>query len=193
MKREKKIQVETLSIIILVTLIVTIGIIIFNSLTNKRKIENFSKEATLIMGAAKNAYIAFSKEGYDFLATSNDGTTRAMCITLEGLEKNGLIDQDLSDWDGYVIIEVSEKTSYKIWLTNKKYSVTELDESEINNLKLDKNLKMYDNEKFSADVEVSFEANKKYQSACINKKLGASNNTVEVVEEETQENGEGTD
>ena len=171
MKREKKIQVETLSIIILVTLIITVGIIIFNTLTNKRKIDNFSKEAELIVGASKNAYIAFSKENLDFLATSTDGTTKAMCITIDGLEKNNFIDQDLSDWDGYVIIEMTEKTTYKIWLTNKKYTVTNLDANDLDKLKLDDNLKVYDNDKLSESVEVSFESAKKYQSACINKKI----------------------
>ena len=172
MKKDKKIQIETLTIIILVTLILTIGIMIFNSLTNKRKIENFEKQSELVVGAAKNAYIAFSKEGLDnYLVTSTDGTTRAMCITLKGLEKNNLLDQDLSNWDGYVIIEMGEKTTYKLWLTNKKYIVKGIEEQDLKKLKINDNLKKYDKEELTDDVRSSFTSSKKYESKCINEKI----------------------
>ena len=172
MKKEKRIQLETLTVIILVTLILTIGIIIFNSLTNKRKVENFEKQSELIIGAAKNAYIAFSKEGLDnYMATSTDGTTKAMCITIKGLEKNNLLSQDTSTWDGYVVIEMGEKTTYKIWLTDKKYIIKGLEESELKELKLNKNLAKYNKEELSDDVKNSFSSNKRYESKCINEKI----------------------
>ena len=172
MKKEKKIQLETFSVIILVTLILTVGIMIFNTLTTRRKVENFEKESELVIGAAKNAYIAFSKEELpNYLATSTDGTTKAMCITLKGLEKNNLLTQDLSKWDGYVVIEMGEKTTYKIWLTDKKYIIKGIEESDIKNLKINKTLEKYDKEELSDDVKNSFSSTKRYESKCINEKI----------------------
>jgi len=172
MKKEKKIQIETLTIIILVTLILTIGIMLFNSLTSKRKVENFEKQSELVIGAAKNAYIAFSKEGIEnYMATSTDGTTKAMCITLKGLEKNNLLSQDLSNWDGYVVIEMTEKTTYKIWLTNKKYIIKGIEEQELKDLKINKNLNTYDKEELADDVKNSFSSSKRYEAKCINEKI----------------------
>ncbi len=172
MKKEKKLQLETFSVIILVTLILTVGIMIFNTLTTRRKVENFEKESELVIGAAKNAYIAFSKEELpNYLATSTDGTTKAMCITLKGLEKNNLITQDLSKWDGYVVIEMGEKTTYKIWLTDKNYIIKGIEESDIKNLKINKTLEKYDKEELSDDVKNSFSSTKRYESKCINEKI----------------------
>ena len=172
MKKEKKIQLETFSVIILVTLILTVGIMIFNTLTTRRKVENFEKESELVIGAAKNAYIAFSKEELpNYLATSTDGTTKAMCITLKGLEKNNLLTQDLSKWDGYVVIEMGEKTTYKIWLTDKNYIIKGIEESDIKNLKMNKTLEKYDKEELSDDVKNSFSSTKRYESKCINEKI----------------------
>jgi hypothetical protein len=172
MKKEKKLQLETFSVIILVTLILTVGIMIFNTLTTRRKVENFEKESELVIGAAKNAYIAFSKEELpNYLATSTDGTTKAMCITLKGLEKNNLITQDLSKWDGYVVIEMGEKTTYKIWLTDKNYIIKGIEESDIKHLKINKTLEKYDKEELSDDVKNSFSSTKRYESKCINEKI----------------------
>lgn len=172
MKKEKKLQLETFSVIILVTLILTVGIMIFNTLTTRRKVENFEKESELVIGAAKNAYIAFSKEELpNYLATSTDGTTKAMCITLKGLEKNNLLTQDLSKWDGYVVIEMGEKTTYKIWLTDKNYIIKGIEESDIKNLKMNKTLEKYDKEELSDDVKNSFSSTKRYESKCINEKI----------------------
>ena len=172
MKKEKKIQLETFSVIILVTLILTVGIMIFNTLTTRRKVENFEKESELVIGAAKNAYIAFSKEELpNYLATSTDGTTKAMCITLKGLEKNNLLTQDLSKWDGYVVIEMGEKTTYKIWLTDKNYIIKGIEESDIKNLKMNKTLEKYNKEELSDDVKNSFSSTKRYESKCINEKI----------------------
>ena len=172
MKKEKKLQLETFSVIILVTLILTVGIMIFNTLTTRRKVENFEKESELVIGAAKNAYIAFSKEELpNYLATSTDGTTKAMCITLKGLEKNNLLTQDLSKWDGYVVIEMGEKTTYKIWLTDKNYIIKGIEESDIKNLKMNKTLEKYNKEELSDDVKNSFSSTKRYESKCINEKI----------------------
>ena len=87
---------------------------------------NFLSFLSLIT-IAKNVYPALEKAGkQNYIITSEDGTSKSVCITISGLEENDYFTKEYKDWDGYVIVEKQNNNyTYTLWGTNKKYVLTE--------------------------------------------------------------------
>ena len=138
----------------------------------KSDIYNSKKDATSLLSIAKNVYPALEKSGKNqYIVTSEDGTSTAVCITITGLYENDYLTKEYEDWNGYIIVEKqSNEFTYTLWGTNNKYT---LDGYSIEDLESKKVLKEYNNEEFERKVKTSFEGStgKKYNASCISKKV----------------------
>ena len=173
---------EILVIIVLVSVALVGGLAIVSVTTKKANVEEFKDEATPIVNAAKNAYLSFVIEKKDqYIATSNDGTTKAMCITINGLRENGFYSQD-NDYDGYVVVEQIDSKNFKfsLWFTDKKFVIDGYESTKIKDLSNKDGITEYKDEKFVDKVKNSFKGtteekggtgNKIYEKACVNEKI----------------------
>lgn len=182
-------NIEILFIIVMLAVAIIGGIAIFSSSTKARKLTNFKEDTNNLIKAAKASYASFSKrELTSIFATSSDGTTKGMCITIQGLKANDFLTKEYKDWDGYIVIEESSKESfnYSIWMTDQKYVINGYDASKLEDLDLDKGITLYNDETFTTKVRQNFTGTssknggtgsidgsnlKQYETRCINEKV----------------------
>lgn len=149
--------------------------------------ESFIGDAEEVVDKAKNAYAVYSKTENKYIVTSEDGTTKGMCITIDGLYENGFYSQE-HDWDGYVVIEEKNNSLfYTLWFTNKKYVIDGYESSMIKDLSIKEGtITKYNDDSFQSRVRTSFTGtsakkggtggeetinNKRYEAVCINEKV----------------------
>lgn len=180
-------NIEKLFIVVMVALAILAGVVVFSLTTRKRNIENFKGDTEHIISLAKNAYSSFDMNNNKNIVTSDDGKTKGMCITLKGLEENGFITNDYDDWDGYIVIEESNKNyHYAIWITNGKYVIDGYDSTKIAELDLDNGIEKYNDDSFTSKVKTSFTGTSgdkggtgssdgssltRFEAACVNEKV----------------------
>lgn len=181
-------KIEILFMVVMVALVIIAGITVFSLTTRNKNINNFKEDTEFIVSIAKNAHASFlMQEKTQYTYTSVDGTTKGMCITINGLIENDFLSKDYKDWDGYIVIEEVGLKQYKysVWATNKKYVVDGYGSTEIQNLTIDKGLTSYNDDSFTTKVKTSFtgttsdkggtgtsEKNvKRYEGTCINEKV----------------------
>ncbi len=168
------IKLELLFIIVLLALVIIAGIAIFSSATKSKQIDNFKDDAQSLLSVGKNVYTNLEKTGNtNYIYSSEDGTSKAVCITINGLEENDYLTKDYSDWDGYIIIEKqSENYIATLWATNKKYVLNGYNFEEIPELSANKEITKYQDENFTGKVKTSFNSkDNKYNAPCINEKV----------------------
>ncbi len=152
-------NIEILSIIVLVAIVIIGGVTLFSIITKNRELSNFKEDVKSLSIVAKNSYNAFVKSGLgNYVITSTDGSTKGMCITLKGLKENDYLTRDYSKWDGYIVIEEmsEDKYHYGLWLTNGKYVIDGYDLNLLEELSLEKGISKYNNEEFSSKVKNNF-------------------------------------
>ncbi len=182
-------NIEMIFVVVMLLVSIIGGILIFSVSTSKQNLVNFKGDVDNLVKAAKNSYVSFSKSNKsDYIVTSSDGTTKGMCITINGLKANDFLTEEYKDWDGYIVIEETsdEKFHYGIWMTNQKYVINGYDSSQLNDLELDSGITKYDNETFSTKVRQEFtgisgknggtgnidgSSLKRYETKCINEKI----------------------
>ena len=191
-KAEEKLNFSTIEIIlmvVMVALVVVSAITVVSITTRKQNIDNLKKDAISIVAQAKNAYAGFIfkfEEDNEYIVQGEDGLTKAMCITLDGLYENGYATKPFEDADGYVVIEESpnHQYNYTIWYTNKKYVIDGYDSEQLSTLDINKGITKYNNDSFSTKVRTSFTGTtadkggtakgntpKRYEAVCINEKV----------------------
>lgn len=173
-------KIEMIVLIVIITTLVIVGVIIANKLLDAKKSSNLKDEADVILQAAKTSYINYKNDD-SVMTPSEDGTSKGMCITLKGLEKNDYLKEELTNWDGYIVIEEDSNSNvnYSLWLTNKKLVINGYDSEKLNDLSLKKGITKYDKEDFSSSVKKSFTSankdkggtSKKYNAPCIDSKV----------------------
>lgn len=182
-------NIEKLFMIVIAAILTVTGIVIVSVSTKNKNINNFKKDTINIINIAKNSYASFNKQGKnEYIATGTDSKTKGMCITIKGLEKNGYLTKDYSDWDGYIVIEETENKEYyyTIWASNKKYSIEGYEQEKLKDLTLKNGLSKSTKEKFTNSVKTSFSGTSgskggtgstdgsniiKYNATCINEKV----------------------
>ncbi len=171
----ENIKLEILFMIVLSAIVIIAGISIFGITTKNKKIDNFKEEAESLLTIAKNIYPALEKSGnQNHIITSEDGSTKSVCITITGLEENDYLTKEYKDWSGYIVVEKqSDNYTYTLWGTNKKYVLNGYNLEEIKNATTSKEITKYNNEEFEREVTSSYEgkSGKKYNSSCISKKV----------------------
>ena len=189
-KVEEKLNFSTIEIIlmvVMVALVVVSAITVVSITTRKQNVDNLKKEAISIIAQAKNAYAGFSfMENNEYIVQGEDGLTKAMCITLDGLYENGYATKPFENKDGYVVIEESpnHQYNYTIWYTNKKFVIDGYDSSQLPTLEINKGISKYNNDSFSTKVRTSFTGTtsdkggtatgktpRRYEATCINEKI----------------------
>lgn len=180
---------EILSIIVIASIILVAGLAIVLVTTKNEKITTFKEETNLIIKAAKNAYSTYNlQESSPYVVSSTDGTTKGMCITIQGILANGYFtDKNIKwdDWDGYVVIEEQGgEYKYTIWATNKEFVIEGYESQKIDELTTKNDgITAYNNNEFSNKVKTSFTGTtsdkggtatnsvKRYEAVCINEKI----------------------
>ena len=181
-------KIEILYIIVMLAIIMVAGIGVVAITTKNADIKHFKEQIDSYLGTAKNAYLSYSKQGNTtYIRNSTDGTTKGMCITLEGLKKNEFYINDLEDWNGYIVIEeLADKSfKYSIWITDGKYVINGYDSERIADLNIKEGeIEAYNDNDFTKQVKTSFtgttkdkggtgsdSSTKKYEAVCINEKI----------------------
>ncbi|HIS18422.1 MAG TPA: hypothetical protein IAC02_07445 [Candidatus Coprovivens excrementavium] len=182
-------KIEILFMIVMVALVIVTGITIFTLTTQKRNVENFKNDSEYLISFAKNAYASIKMNGdSEYIVTGSDGSTKGMCITIKGLKDNDFLQNEYSDWEGYIVIEesASKKYNYSIWATNKKYVLNGYDSSMIKDLSVNEGLTEFNDDEFSSKVKTSFTGTSgekggtgntdgssllRYEAPCINEKI----------------------
>jgi len=169
------IKLEILFIIVLLAIVIIAGLAIFTMATKNKNIDNFKEDAKSILSVAKNIYPALEKtNNTDYIHTSDDGTSKAVCITITGLEENDYLTKKYKNWNGYVVVEkTNNEYTYTLWGTNKKYVYNEIDLLSIEKSSVDKEITKYQKEEFERSVKTSFKGknDKRYYGECISKKI----------------------
>ena len=182
-------KIEILFMIVMVALVIIAGITVFTLTTRNQNIQNFKEDTAELVNLAKNAHAAFtmSNKTSDIVA-STDGTTKGMCITIKGLEANDFPVDNYKDWNGYIVIEETQKQqfNYTVYVTNGKYVIDGYDSTKLAELSIDKGITSYNNDTFTSKVKTSFTGTsgdkggtgssdgstlKRYETACINEKV----------------------
>lgn len=168
--------IEVLFIIVLVSCILISGLAFVFICTKNAEIKTFKETAETIVESAKNSYNTLKKQNKtQYIITNADNTYEGMCITLAGLYKNGFYSKELTDWDGYVVIEENNgNINYSLWLTNKKFVISGYDSEKIKDLTAKNGIANYKDENFSAKVTDSFtgvKSNTPYNTQCISNKI----------------------
>lgn len=171
----ENIKLEVLFMIVLLAIFLLAGIAIFGASTKNKQIANFKEDAISILSLAKNVYPALEKSNKtNYIISSEDGTSKSVCITISGLEANDYFTKEYKDWDGYVVVEKqNDNYTYTLWGTNKKYVLSGYNLEEIENATIKKEITEYKNEEFEKEVTTSYtsKTNKKYNNPCISKKV----------------------
>lgn len=182
-------KIEILFMIVMVALVIVAGITVFTITTTKQNISNFKEDSAYVVSLAKNAYASFKLTGKtDYIVTGSDGTTKGMCITINGLKENDFLTQEYKDWDGYVVIEedANKNIKYSVWTTNGKYVIDGYDSEQIKDLTTKKGITSYNKDSLTSKVKTSFTGTsgekggtgstdgstlKRYEATCINEKM----------------------
>ena len=182
-------KIEILFIIVMVALVIIAGITVFSLTTRNQNIKNFKEDTIELVNLAKNAHAAFTmSDKTSGIITSTDGTTKGMCITIKGLEANDFPTSNYKDWNGYIVIEETDKLqfNYSVWVTNGKYVIDGYDSKKIESLTIDDGITSYNDDNFTNKVKTSFTGTsgdkggtgssdgtslKRYEGACINEKV----------------------
>ena len=174
-------KLEILCMIVLIVLFVTGGIFIVSIATQNQKALNLKNEANSLIEASKIAYNHYSLlNNTEYIVTSNDGESKGMCITLEGLVNNDFTTKTYDNWDGYIVIEEKNNNLlYSIWLTNQEYVIDGYESSKIDSLKFNKGITKYSDEKFAYNVRKEFTSpssdkggtGKEYSTKCLSEKI----------------------
>lgn len=190
-------DIEALFLIVATSIVILGGLLIFSSSTKNQEITNFKDDVKSLVSLSKNAYLNISENNSDLIINSSDGTTKGLCITIDGLKKNDFLTKGYDDWDGYIVIEENisnNKLTYSAWLTNKEYSLDGYEEELIADLKLDEGITKYNNELFSTKVRQNFTGTssdkggtgnaggtklKQYDAKCLNDKIEQTTNNEE--------------
>lgn len=171
----ENIKLEALFMIVLLAIVLVAGIAIFSIATKNKKIDNFKEDATSLLTIAKNVYPALEKSGKNnYIITSEDGTSKSICITITGLDENDYLAKDYEDWDGYIVVEKqSNEYTYTLWGTNNEYVLDGYTLEEIEEATTKKEITKYNNEEYERKVATSYEGatGKKYNSPCISQKV----------------------
>lgn len=169
------IKLEALFMIVLLAIVLVVGIVIFSIATKNKKIDNFKDEAHSLLSIAKNVYPALEKSGkQNYIMTSEDGSSQAVCITITGLDENDYLKKEYKNWSGYIVVEKqNNKYTYTLWGTNKEYVLDGYSLEDIDQATTKKEITKYNNEEYERKVTTSFEgiSGKKYNGSCISKKV----------------------
>lgn len=169
------VKLEVLFIIVLLAIVIIAGLAIFTIATKNKNIDNFKDDAKSIVSVAKNIYPALEKSGkIEYIHTSEDGTSTAVCITITGLEENDYLTKKYKNWNGYVVVEKSNNEyTYTLWGTNKKYVYNKIELSSIDGSNVGKEITEYEKEEFERSVKTSFKGknDQTYYGECISKKI----------------------
>ncbi len=185
-------KMEIIFIVVLVALVIIAGITVFSFTTKKQNIANFIEDTESLIGPAKNAHAAFTMSTEDkykeYVVKSEDGKTEAICFTINGLKENGFLTREYTNWDGYIVVEQTEKHDFyhTIWVTNKKYVIDGYEAKKIKDLTTDDGITSYNKEQFTNKVKTSFTGTSgskggsgstdgktllKYEGKCVNEKV----------------------
>ena len=169
------IKIEILFMIVLLAIVIIIGMAIFSTSIKNKKIDNFKDHAESILSVAKNVYPALEKSGKnDYIISSDDGTSYAVCITITGLEENDYLTKNYENWNGYVVLEkYDDQYTYTLWGTNRQYVLNGYNLESIKEATVGKEITTYNNEEFERSVKTSFKGknDKRYYGECISKKI----------------------
>lgn len=179
-------RLEILCMVVLVAIFITGGLTIVTLATSNQKAINLKNEAKSIIEDAKIAYNYYSHlNNSEYIVTSNDGDSKGMCITLEGLVNNEFTTKTYDNWDGYVVVEEKgDNLYYSIWLTDKNYVIDGYDSSKLEDLKINSGITKFKDEKFAYNVRKKFtgtsgdkggtangSALKEYENKCLSEKI----------------------
>lgn len=131
-------KLEMLIIVVLVSVLLLLGITFVFSGTTSKNIDTFKKESTTLINASKNVYNNLEKANSEYITTSEEAISTAVCITLDGLKANDYLENEYKDWDGYLVIEkdLDNNFNYIAWLTNGKYLIDGYELNKIEELNL---------------------------------------------------------
>ncbi len=179
--------IEILLMVVMVSLVIVSAITVVSITTRKQNVSNLKKDAEAIISQAKNAYAAFNLSGNsEYIVEADDGLSRGMCITLDGLYENGYATKEYEGKDGYVVIEEGQNHDYhySIWYTDKKLVIDGYDSNKIKELDINKGITKFNDDSFVTKVRTSFTGTtkekggtgsdktaKRYEAACINEKI----------------------
>lgn len=173
----------------MVALVIVTGITIFSLATQKRNVANFKNDSSYLISFAKNAYASLDMSGNkEYIVTGSDGTTKGMCITINGLKENDFLSKEFEGWDGYIVIEEGQnkKFNYSLWATNKKLVINGYDSLMIKDLTTEDGITKYNDDDFTSKVKTSFTGTSsekggtgssngstllRYEAPCINEKI----------------------
>lgn len=180
-------KIEILFIIVIVSIVLVSGLAIVFVAKKNADVKTFKQDSDAVIKAAKNSYATMiKKENTEYIVTSEDGSSKGMCITLKGLQDNEFLSKNYDDkWDGYVVIEeLNDEYQYTIWITNKKYVIDGYESAKINELTIkNQGITAYNDNEFSSKVKTSFTGTtsskggtavntiKRYEAKCINEKV----------------------
>ena len=180
-------KIEILFIIVIASIVLVAGLAVALVAKRNADVKTFKEKSNLVLKAGKSSYATMiKKENTEYIVTSEDGTSKGMCITLKGLQENEFLSEKFEDnWDGYVVIEeVGEEYKYTLWLTNKKYVIDGYESEQIESLTIkNEGITAYNDNEFSSKVTTSFTGTtskkggtavnsiKRYEAKCINEKV----------------------
>ena len=180
-------KIEILFIIVIVSIVLVSGLAIVFVAKKNADVKTFKQDSDAVIKAAKNSYATMiKKENTEYIVTSEDGSSKGMCITLKGLQDNEFLSKNYDDkWDGYVVIEeLNDEYQYTIWITNKKYVIDGYESAKINELTIkNQGITAYNDNEFSSKVKTSVTGTtsskggtavntiKRYEAKCINEKV----------------------
>lgn len=170
-----KVKLEILFMVVLLSIVIIAGLTIFSVATKNKNIDNFKDDAKSLLSIAKNVYPALEKSGdTEHIIVSDDATSRAVCITITGLEENDYLTKEYKNWNGYIVVEKNnDEYAYTLWGTNEKYVLNGYSLEEIENATVNKEITKYNNEEFERSVKTSFKGknDKRYYGECISEKI----------------------
>ncbi len=182
-------KIEILFLVVMVSLVIVAGIAVFSVTTKKQNVMNFKDDTAQFVSAAKNFYAALDmKENKEYIVTGSDGTTKGMCITINGLKANDYLTKEYKDWEGYIVVEEAPNKvfNYSVFVTNGKYVINGYDSEKIADLTTKDGITSYNKDSFSEKVKTSFTGVsgdkggtgnsdgsqlKRYEAKCINEKI----------------------
>lgn len=174
-------KLEMLIIIVLVSVLLLLGITFVLSGTTNKNIDTFKKESITLINASKNVYGNLEKKESEYITTSDEAISTAVCITLDGLKENDYLENEYKGWDGYLVIEkdLDNNFNYIAWLTNGKYLIDGYTLDKINDLNLkDETLLKEDRVELPYKTFTGTESEKgglekltNYNQKCINEKI----------------------
>jgi hypothetical protein len=114
-----------LIIVVLVSVLLLLGVTFVLSGTTNKNIDTFKKDSITLINASKNVYGNLEKTNSEYITTSEEGISTAVCITLDGLKENDYLKNEYKDWEGYLVIEkdLDNNFNFIAWLTNGKYII----------------------------------------------------------------------